>query len=59
MTRQPRKYATAVQALVDSDTGQVLGWIYQWDNGETSQMSVQDLPLGLSRPWRREVPADA
>lgn len=47
MRKQPRKYATAVQALVDPDTGRTLGWIYQWDNGETSQMSVQDLPLGL------------
>ena len=59
MRKQPRKYATAVQALVDPDTGQTLGWIYQWDNGETSQMSVQDLPLGLLPSWRREVSADA
>ena len=59
MTKQPRKYATAVQALVDPDTGLTLGWIYQWDNGETSRMSVQDLPLGLLPSRRREVPADA
>lgn len=57
MRKQPRKYATAVQALVDPDTGQTLGWIYQWDNGETSQMSVQDLPLGIfGRGVERSLP---
>ena len=57
MRKQPRKYATAVQALVDPDTGRTLGWIYQWDNGETSQMSVQDLPLGLlPRGVERSLP---
>lgn len=47
MRKQPRKYATAVGGIVDPDTGRTLGWIYLWDNGETSQMFVQDLPLGL------------
>ncbi|TNC46251.1 hypothetical protein FHG66_19100 [Rubellimicrobium rubrum] len=47
MTKQPRKYATAVQTLIDPDTGRTLGWIYRWDNGETSRMSVHDLPPGL------------
>ena len=57
MRKQPRKYATAVQALVDPGTGRTLGWIYQWDNGETSQMSVQDLPLGLfGRGVERPLP---
>ena len=61
MRKQPRKYATAVEGLVDPDTGRTLGWIYLWDNGETSQMFVQDLPLGLfghgverSLPTRRQ-----
>ena len=57
MRKQPRKYATAVQALVDPGTGRTLGWIYLWDNGETSQMFVQDLPFGLfSRGVERSLP---
>lgn len=59
MRKQPRKYATAVEGLVDPDTGRILGWIYQWDNGETSQMFVQDLPLGLfGRSVERSLPTD-
>lgn len=47
MTRQRRKFGTAIRTLTDPTTGEVLGWVYLWDNGEESQLMKASLPPGL------------
>lgn len=47
MRRQTRKYGTAIDPIVDPGTGEMLGWVYEWDNGERSQLLLTHLPAAL------------
>ena len=47
MPRPPRRHGRAVAPITDEGTGEVLGWTYEWDNGEASRLTATDLPPGL------------
>jgi hypothetical protein len=43
MQRPPRKLGRAVAPITDEATSEVLGWTYEWDNGEASEIAAEDL----------------
>lgn len=43
MQRSSRKLGRAVAPITDETTGEVLGWTYEWDNGETSRIMAVGL----------------
>ena len=34
----PRRQARAIMRVLDQDTHEVVGWLYEWNTGETSVM---------------------
>ena len=46
MPEQRCKYGRAVAPIVDEATGEVLGWTYEWNNGETSRIMAAEI-----HPW--------
>ena len=47
MGRNRRKLGRVTGTLTDPETGEVLGWIYRWDNGEESRLMAACLPPTL------------
>lgn len=43
MTRPRRKYARAIEPITDAVTGEVLGWLYEWDDGTRAPLLVAHL----------------
>ena len=48
MARRKPKIGRLIRTLTDPDTGEVVGWVYQWDNGEESRIMRTSLPAGLN-----------
>ena len=47
MGERKRLRAEAVAEISAPETGEVVGWLYRWDNGSESQIMVTDIPPGL------------
>ena len=52
MGRNRRKLGRVTGTLTDAETGEVLGWIYRWDNGEESRLMAAGLPPTLRANMR-------
>lgn len=48
MARRKPKIGRLIRTLTNPDTGEVVGWVYQWDNGEESRIMRTSLPSGLT-----------
>lgn len=52
MAERKRFVAEAVAEVSSPETGEVVGWLYRWDDGTESRILVTDIPLGLFDPGR-------
>ncbi len=47
MRQKSRKYGKVIDTITDPKTGEILGWDYQWDNGQVSRVMKASDPWGM------------
>lgn len=57
LPQQTRRFAKSIAEICTSDTEEVMGWLYRWDDGTESQVLLKDLPSHWSAP--NDTDADA
>ena len=48
MSRAARKYGRSTDIITDQESGEVLGWAIEWDNGGTTRLMSASLPAWMT-----------